>query len=237
MEQKQVNAIKGKSRKAIAMIELIFAIVVIGISLLSIPNLIYTATESGYTSMQQEAIAAAASDMSLILTKEWDEANTDPKLPAIILTTASTTAGLTQPTRANLHSRTYFSATGGAMAASASSTFQNPDTGDIDQDDIDDIPGTTEGHVEDGTKDLIDTISVSTTVDYLNDAESSGSWNTATNAYDEPFLAAPPGGTSNVKGIVLTLTSGSGTTELEKTIKLKAFSCNIGSYELERKEF
>ena len=237
MEEKQFNTITVKSRKGIAMIELIFAIVVIGISLLSIPNLLYTAAESGYTSMQQEAIAAAASDMSLVLTNRWDEANTDPRLPAIILTTDSTTTGLTQSTRANLKSRTYFSAIGGTMSASNASTFQNPDTGDIGQDDIDDILSITAGHVEDGTQDLIDTISVSTTVSYLNDSETTGSWSTATTTYDEPFIATAPGGTSNVKGIVMTLTSGGTTPELKKTIKLKAFSCNIGSYELERKEF
>jgi Tfp pilus assembly protein PilV len=237
MKEKQFNTITVKNHKGIAMIELIFAIVVIGISLLSIPNLLYTAAASGYTSMQQEAIAAASSDMSLILTNRWDEANTDPKLPAVILTTDSTTVGLTQSTRASLKSRTYFSAAGGTMSASASSTFQNPDTGDIGQDDIDDIPAVTAGHIEDGTQDLIDTISVSTTVSYLNDSTTTGSWNTATNTYDEPFIAAAPVGTSNVKGIIMTLTSGSGTPELEKTIKLKAFSCNIGSYELERKEF
>lgn len=234
MEEKQFNTITVKSRKGIAMIELIFAIVVIGISLLSIPNLLYTAAESGYTSMQQEAIAAAASDMSLVLTNRWDETNTDPRLPAIILTTDSTTTGLTQSTKTNLKSRTYFSSTGGTMSASDASTFQNPDTGDIGQDDIDDILSITAGHVEDGTQDLIDTISLSTTVSYLND---SVSWSTATTAYDEPFIAAAPGGTSNVKGIVMTLISGGTTPELQKTIKLKAFSCNIGSYELERKEF
>lgn len=237
MEEKQFNTITVKNRKGIAMIELIFAIVVIGISLLSIPNLIYTATESGYTTMQQEAIAAAASDMSLILTKRWDEANTDPTLPAIILTTDSTTTGLTESTRTNLQSRSYYRATGGTMAASASGTFQNPDTGDIGQDDIDDILANTAGHVEDGTQDLIDTISVTTVISYLNDSESSGSWNTATNTYDDPFSSTPPGGTSNVKGIVLTLTSGGTTPELQKIIEFKAFSCNIGSYELERKEF
>jgi len=66
MEEKRLNTIKVKSRKAIAMIELIFAIVVIGIALLSVPNLIYTATESGYTSLQQEAIASASSKPSLL---------------------------------------------------------------------------------------------------------------------------------------------------------------------------
>jgi len=233
MEEKRLHTMAVKSRKAIAMIELIFAIVILGIALLSVPNLIYRATESGYTALQQEAIAAASSDISLILTKRWDEANTDPRLPAIILTTDSTTNGLTQPTRTNTRSRTYFSSTGGTMSASASSTFQHLDAGDIVQDDIDDVAASTGGYVEDGTQDLIDTISVDTAVDYLSD---SVNWTTANTVYNNPF-STTSGTSTNVKGIVMTLTSGSGTPELEKQIKLQAFSCNIGSYELERKEF
>ena len=233
MEEKELHTITVKNRKAIAMIELIFAIVILGIALLSIPNLIYRATESGYTAMQQEAIAAAASDISLILTKRWDEANTDPRLPAIILETDSTTSGLTQTTRSNLKSRTYFSSTGGKLSASASTTFQLDVDGDIVQDDIDDVPDATAGHVEDGTQDLIDRISVDTAVDYLSD---SVNWTAPITAYDNPF-ATTSGTSTNVKGIVMTLTSGGTTPELQKTIKLKAFSCNIGSYELERKEF
>jgi len=235
MEEKQLHTMTVKNRKAIAMIELIFAIVILGIALLSVPNLIYQATESGYTALQQEAIAAASSDISLILTKRWDEANTDPRLPAIILTTDSTTSGLTQTTRANLKSRTYFSSTGGTMSASASTTFQSSTNvdGDIVDDDIDDILATTTGHVEDGAQDLIDTISVDTAVNYLSD---SVNWTAASTAYDNPF-STTSGTSTNVKSIVMTLTSGSGTTELEKQIKLQAFSCNIGSYELERKEF
>jgi len=228
MEEKRLHTITVKNRKAIAMVELIFAIVILGIALLSVPNLIYRATESGYTALQQEAIAAASADISLILTKRWDEANTDPRLPEIILTTDSVI------NRNNLSSRTFFSATGGTRLASASSTFQAPDAGDIVQDDIDDIPATTTGHVEDGIQDLIDTISISTAVRYMSD---SVNWTTATTTYDNPFIAAAPGGTTNVKGIVMTLTSGGATPELQKTIRLQAFSCNIGSYELERKEF
>ena len=234
MVKKGLNTIKVKSRKAIAMIELIFAIVVIGIALLSVPNLILRATESGYTAMQQEAIAAAASDMSLILTKRWDEANTDPRLPAVILETNSTTTGLRLADRNNLHSRTYFSATGGTRSASASTTFQNNLDDDIVDDDIDDVASVTAGHVEDGTQDLIDTILVTTSVSYLND--SSGNWNGVSTTYDDPFSATSTAST-NVKGIEMTLTSGGTTPELQKTIKLKAFSCNIGSYILERKEF
>ncbi len=44
-------------RPAIAMIELIFAIVIIGIVLMSVPQLISTAAKSGYVTIQQEAIS------------------------------------------------------------------------------------------------------------------------------------------------------------------------------------
>jgi len=60
-------------RKAIAMIELIFAIVIMGIVLLGIPNLVNVSTSSGFTSLQQEAIATASSQINLIMTKNWDE--------------------------------------------------------------------------------------------------------------------------------------------------------------------
>jgi len=44
-------------RKAIAMIELIFAIVVMGIVMLSAPMLVNKATQSSYVALQQESIA------------------------------------------------------------------------------------------------------------------------------------------------------------------------------------
>lgn len=217
-----INLITSKKRKAIAMLELIFAIVVIGITLLSVPLMVNQASQSTYTTLQQEAIAAAASDMSLILSREWDEANTNDTLDSTILTTAS--SNYNQAARTNLRSRTYFSATGGTMSASDYTTFQSPDTGDIGHDDIDDVPTSTAGHVEDGTQDLVDTISVATVVSYLNDGTTSP-------------VGTSAAGTSNIKGITITLTSGGTTTELQKTIKLNAFSSNIGSYKLERKVF
>ena len=56
-----------KNRKAVAMIELIFAIVIMGFALMSIPNLLALSANSGYTSLQQEAIATASADISLLL--------------------------------------------------------------------------------------------------------------------------------------------------------------------------
>ena len=205
-------------RPSIAMIELIFAIVIIGITLLSVPLMVNQATQSTYTTLQQEAIAAAASDISLIMTREWDEAKTNDTLDSTILTTAS--SNYDQTARTNLRSRTYFSSTGGTRAASAIGA----DTGDLD--DIDDVHGiNTTLTTPDAGSDLIDqNITIATTVSYLNDGTTSP-------------VGTSAGGTSNIKGITITLTSGGTTPELQKTIKLNAFSSNVGSYKLERKVF
>ena len=62
-------------KRGIAMIELIFALVIMGIVLLSAPMLIQQSIKSGNVALQQEAIAAAASQTSVILSMHWDENN------------------------------------------------------------------------------------------------------------------------------------------------------------------
>ena len=63
------------AKRGIAMIELIFALVIIGIVLMSAPMLIQQSIQSGNVAIQQEAIAAAASQTSVILSMHWDENN------------------------------------------------------------------------------------------------------------------------------------------------------------------
>ncbi len=62
-------------KRGIAMIELIFSLVIMGIVLLSAPMLIQQSIKSGNVAIQQEAIAAAASQTSVILSMHWDENN------------------------------------------------------------------------------------------------------------------------------------------------------------------
>ena len=62
-------------KRGIAMIELIFSLVIMGIVLLSAPMLIQQSIQSGNVAIQQEAIAAAASQTSVILSMYWDENN------------------------------------------------------------------------------------------------------------------------------------------------------------------
>lgn len=228
MNKKQVIHKKVKSRRAIAMIELIFAIVIIGITLLSIPNLIYQASESGYTTIQQESIAAAASDLSLILSREWDENGTSDEYHTPILTTTNGVTAL--GTRPGARSRSFFTGIGGPFPASAIGADV---VGDIN--DIDDVDGITDGKVIliDGGRDLIDiNIRIATDVNYTSDA---ATWNTTATTFN--FPSASSGGTTNIKKITLTLTSTSTAAEItDKKIVFNAFSSNIGSYKLERRE-
>jgi len=214
-----INNKNYEGRKAIAMIELIFAIVIMGITLMSIPMVVNQASQSTNTTLQQEAIAAAASDMSLILSRAWDESNTDNSERATILTTTSGT--FTQSDRNNTQSRTYTTSNGSILSAS---TIGNAEGGDID--DVDDTDGMDIPLVGMGGEDLIDkVISIHTTVSYLSD--------TSIATYSPSAGSA----TSNIKGISILLTTTNPAAELDKNITLNAFSCNIGSYELERKVF
>ena len=240
MTEKRLFNKKVQSRKGIAMIELIFAIVIMGITLMSIPNLIYQASESGYTTIQQESIAAAASDLSLILSREWDENGTDSSIGSPILNTDSTTTSL-EDNRSGARSRSYATGLGGTPL-NASTIIIN---GDGDYDDIDDVHGIT-GSVTliegDDEQDLIDVnISITTTVEYIADAPTASSgtdWSdSVTLSFNTPF-GAPGVTTTNIKKVSITLESNSSVEELsDKKIIFNAFSCNLGSYKLERKVF
>ena len=215
MKKDQLIILKVKGRKAIAMIELIFAIVIIGIALLSVPNLIHQTTQSGFTILQQESIAAASSDLSLILSRDWDESDTNESLGAPILSTASAATVTSLVARNGGRSRNYGTGVGGTTLAASGIGA------DGDFDDIDDVHGVT-GSVTliDGVQDLIDVnVQIATTVDYISDASSNGGgniWNnsqtvTFNNTPTTPFVTS--GTTTNIKRVSITLTSNSGVDE------------------------
>ena len=81
-------------RKAIAMIELIFAMVIIAITLLSVPNLISKTTQASKNAITQEAISNAAAQLDIALTSFWDENATVPQAGNPILVVDSNISGL-----------------------------------------------------------------------------------------------------------------------------------------------
>ncbi len=226
-------------RKAIAMIELIFAIVIIGISLLSIPNLLMVSSNSTLITLQQESIAMAASHTNALMTYAWDEQNTDSiglytgkKLNAnghVLLNTIG--AGLS-PALLGARKRLFDVANASAIGndTNATVTDTNDDIDDFNGltfNTIDAVIGGAKNNASDG--EYIDVnISQTTTVSYGTDTASYGSL-TGIFSFSTPFSLPAPAGTTNIKLITTTLTSNSTATELNtKRIRLYAFVCNIG---------
>lgn len=231
-------------RPAIAMIELIFAIVIMGIVMMSAPMLISTATQSTYVALQQEGINEAASRAHMIMGYAWDENNVGNEYrPPILNVTHGDSAfakvGTTQR-RVGIPSesqRTFLlsdSNTTGISNLNASAL--QSDAGDTD--DIDDFIGDISLVLEESaTVDYAEktTVKINTTVAYANDSVSGGYDQTAITYV--PFAADTP--TTNIKAITVTLTStdAANADVLEKNIVLRAFSCNIGGYTFEEKGF
>lgn len=227
-----------KKRRAIAMIELIFAIVIMGIVMMSAPQLISTAANSTVVGLQQEGINEAASRLNMILTYAWDQNDTsDSCIPPVLHVTAgdSELEGNTTTERRigvdkNSNSHTFLC---GSLELNASAL------GVDGSDDIDDFTGTINLTVESSGSGGTDynektTVQMATAVNYIDDnASYTPSSSNRTFNYNPGSIVSS--GTSNIKEIVVTLTSSSTASELNKTIILRGFSCNIGGFEYEGK--
>ncbi|SHO80512.1 hypothetical protein MNB_SV-15-1380 [hydrothermal vent metagenome] len=232
--------------KGVAMIELIFAIVIMAIVLLSAPTLINQSVKSSFVGFQQESINAIATHMNLILTKNWDVGNANPDVLPVILTVNAgdddlNMVNLTTARRAGTDmtsNRSFVSTMGGTIAASPSSNFgKDKDTIGTELDDIDDYNDyvtTLKGDAIGGGVNYIDVgITIKTTVSYGSDKPSDGKGyiNSEKISFNNPFGNTLLDST-NIKLISAVLTNPDSADELKKNIRLSAFMCNIGTYTL-----
>ena len=230
-------------RPAIAMLELIFAIVIMAIILMSAPMLISTAAKSGYVAIQQEAINEAASQVNMIMGYHWDENDVNEMYIDPILQVSNGDTDLdedgTTGRRLGTPQESYrsFVRSDGVDDLAADTTL-SMETNETEEDDMDDFSGITVNLilVPEATLDAdyieTTTIDINRTVSYSDDT---ANYNSSNFTYD-PFNAPASGPTTNIKSITVTLTSSSGLDELDKEITLRAFTCNIGGYKLEEKD-
>ncbi len=240
-------------KRGIAMVELIFSLVIMGIVLLSAPMLIQQSINSGNIALQQEAIVAAASQTSVILSMYWDENNNsnsavspmlDVNRAPFELVTGLKPRGLLN----GVNGRSSTSTAGNTLPATSPADFGIDPTADentteidfTDFDDVDDYDGsnfnlsvfngeTTSADVGD----YVDVnISMATTINYTEDRVTSmnttslnGTTLNLNNNINKNDLATE----TNIKFIRVNLTSKSGIKELDKNITFEAFSCNIGT--------
>ena len=229
-----------KYKRAVAMVELIFAMVIIAIVLLSAPMLIHQASKSNNILLQQESIAAISAHTSILLSKHWDEADAKISGGTAISPILKTSSGgvfdfnITNtrqgfgdmPGRLTLHQ-------GATLPASAIGDDLN------DRDDIDDYHDknntvTLYSNAESTsatTGDYVDiNLNIHTTVRYTRDAPLAFNIiSTTNNDINQSIIA----GTSNIKFVTVHLTSESNVSELNKSIIMNVFSCNIGAISIE----
>lgn len=220
------------NRPAIAMIELIFAIVVMGIVMMSAPMLISSAQKTTGVALQQEGINEAVTRVSQVLTYEWDEnisANLESTgcVPVLHVASGDTELNMAANSRRigvgiNSSSRT-FNKCVNDFNASATLGIEGSA-----KDDIDDFAYISLAPVLIGTGGVNyieqGTVDIATSVYYSSDAANYNS--TSINFNFDP--ANLSGSSTNIKTISVTLTSSSGMDELNKSIVLNAFSCNTG---------
>ncbi|MEA1953005.1 MAG: type II secretion system protein [Campylobacterota bacterium] len=231
-----------KFRPAVAMVELIFAIVIMGIAMMSAPMLISSASKSTFVALQQEGINEVSTRINIIMGYAWDEQSTDYRyVPPILHVTdganeldvdGNTGRRVGTPEQSQ---RTFIlSDANGSTDLNATTTLGS----EGDEDDIDDFIGViTLSLVEDADVDYIEktTVNIKTDVSYASDTVEGGYSAGHTISY-APFGATA--GSSNIKTIEVTLTSTSSVDELnDKKITLRAFSCNVGGYKFEERVF
>lgn len=73
-----------KSRSAFTLIELIFAIVVIGLTVIALPTISRVLSKSAESNIIQEAVFAAATELNEATTAHWDENSTDANSTATL---------------------------------------------------------------------------------------------------------------------------------------------------------
>jgi hypothetical protein len=236
-----------KQRPAIAMIELIFALVVMGITLMSAPMLIDRASKSSYVTLQQEAITAGATQLAMIMTQGWDHSDVNSTSEYIpVLTTQSGAAA--SPAIANCTSINPpgVSSSNGRFCKEGAHSFYSAtaivlDSGYADIDDFNDFTQPVNQTVslynsEAAVSDYIDqNITITSNVYYGVDTPKNAAGGDSAGGYDKNINFSNPFRTSSattthIKLVTITLTSNNTANELNsKNIFLSTFMCNIGA--------
>ncbi len=247
-------------RKGIALIELIFAIVVIAITLLSVPNLMQQTSKASSQVVTQESISSAASQINMIMSLFWDENATNPKYnnPVLVVKQSNpslidaniTMGGMSYSISRRLGSpksspRRFAVNINGKKLTATPATKLGIDINDAgEMDDVDDYNGATSKLQDFNNTSIINgdykdtSIDMNTTVYYIDDNPTNfpPMYKGNSITFNDPFNPAKiTNKSTNIKAIQIKLTS-TNNKDLG-TVTLKAFSCNIGSSKLKERTF
>ncbi len=212
-------------RKASSMIELVIAIVVMGIAVMALPLMLERSQENNAFAIQQETILAARTQIGDILTYPWDENSIRNNVVGVLNTNSP---------EDELDRNTTIRRVGHVLADKRRKFF-NADINSsnplgqegTDIDDIDDFTNVIQFDATGGLDYRFD-FNMTTTALYVNDSANYSAQDMATFTLDTNASL----NTTNIKMIALTLNG----TNLD-TFTLRAYSTNIGGSQLLRRDW
>jgi len=213
-----------KLRKASSMIELVIAIVVMGIAVMTLPLMLERTQANNAFAMQQEAILAAKTQIGDMITYPWDENSLKNNVIAVLDTQSGSYQREVNTTRRVGHikqnkRRKFFTDEINASVI-GSATNNIIDIADFDTTNVSLI---THAGEDAGALDYRFNFNMTTSVRYINDTI-----NPANFIFPDSNIST----TSNIKMITVTLQG----TEIS-TFRLRAYSSNIGESQLLRRDF
>ena len=219
-------------KKGFTFIELVVAIVVIGIAMMSVPLLLSQSSRTNEFSISQEAVLAGSTKIGNILTYPWDDKLVSEVDVKHILDVTHGDSRLKRFPDNNSTRRIGNFKANFRRKFDTNLTFASVvlgragDTNASAYNDIDDFNGVSEIINSGGTGDYLMDLNLSTKVFYISD-DASYSSSPALNFGDlNASLVAP---TTNLKMIEVKVVNS---TNHQLITTLRAFSANIGSYEL-----
>lgn len=210
-----------------SMIELVVAIVVMGLAVVSLPLILIQTQRSTALSLEQEVILAAKSRLAFILSHEWDTKSYDANASlSRVLHTNSDAAFDTNSTRRNGH----INADGRRRLYDVNTTSTNAKESNPTNISGFDNNQTTVTATASDMDYTFTTIDLNSTVSYVSDTLTIGDY--ADQNITFTFTTGlPPKSPTNIKMITVTANAGTGTS----TITLRAFASNIGESAIMRK--
>lgn len=220
----------GKKRGGFTFIELVVAIVVMSIAIMSVPLLLSQTSKTDEFSISQEAILAGATKIGNILTYPWDDklvgllsvkyildvSNGDDELNRSVADTNRRKGNFKANYRRKFNSNLTFASLTLGRAGDTNTTVYN---------DLDDFNGTVQTITSGGVGDYIKDFNLTTTIKYISD---SANYSLTTLNFGELNISSSTPST-NLKMIEVKVTDPNSNEEITT---LRAFSANIGSYEL-----
>jgi len=213
-------------RHASSMIELVIAIVIMGIAVMTLPLMLEQTQKNNEFTLQQEIILAARTKLGDTLTYRWDENSLNNDRIVVLRTNGDSelnpSIGNRRVGHVHANKRRKFAFDNNAT----SNVNLGPDAGDID--DIDDFKSVTTSLT--GTQANLDyrytDFNMTTNVTYVDD---NATYSNTIVSYIFPTTSV--NNSTNIKMVTLNITGST------SPFTLRTYSCNIGESEFLRRDY